>query len=331
MFTKLCAAIAAAGLGIFAFAVSGGGFLFAALMTRKGIENSRSVRKRNERGASATEDSRSWWNAKRASGAIEELVVTSGRVRLKGYLVPPDSRAGGGSDIAVVLLHGYADCAAGVSYLAREYHLRGATVLSADCRASGESEGQVVGMGYSDAKDAALWTELLDRRLEGRARIVVHGVSTGAVAAILLAERKNLSPEKLAAVVADCAFASEKSLLQEMLRTVFGAGFLRTQAIRILVLGMSVVSFITGGFFLFQNSPENALKKRARAKADGVPLVLFHGSRDADAGEDAFDRLVKAAGGKNVIARRIEGAGRDGCYFHAPEQYMRTIFSALSG
>jgi fermentation-respiration switch protein FrsA (DUF1100 family) len=218
-----------------------------------------------------------------------------------------------------------------MAYLAEEYLLRGAAALAVDCRAHGESDGEIIGMGYADAEDIALWFDFLLKRFGKDTRIALHGVSMGAAAVMRYASLKKASVQtrNLAAVIADCGFSSSRRQFFNMAELALGKSPAQKAVCAIIFCGISVINFMLAGFFLFQNSPATALKKRRNALCAAAPLVLFHGEGDLLVKAEMFDALVKAAGGKNVIAHKIKDAPHAGSYFYAPERYMKTIFAAI--
>jgi alpha-beta hydrolase superfamily lysophospholipase len=218
-----------------------------------------------------------------------------------------------------------------MAYLAEEYLARGVAVLAVDCRAHGESDGGIIGMGYPDSRDLVLWVDLVRTRFGEDTRIVLHGVSMGAAAVMLFTASKDTRarPEKITAVIADCGYSSSNRQFLNMVELLFGASGVQKFVSAILIAGMSVINFVMTGYFSFQNAPTRALKKRRTSKAGDVPLVLFHGSEDLLVRADMLDLLVNAAGGKNVIVEKIEGAPHKGCYFYEPERYMNAVFSVL--
>ncbi|GMO39559.1 MAG: hypothetical protein Pg6C_00030 [Treponemataceae bacterium] len=337
-------------LGLCVFSLSGGAIVFSVLLLRKNIENppprkrvsekqaeresKLSAHLRDGRISDVIQNARAWWNGLRSAGKIEELSVQARRfcppfkpLMLKGYLLLPanfERAADSRGAPAVILVHGYTDNAAGAAYLAAEYHKRGVIVLSIDCRAHGESGGEVIGMGYPDSKDLALWVGALKSRFGHKTRVILHGVSMGAAAVM-----QYDGAEPPAVIAADCGFSSGRRQFLDMFGAALGKKPVQRAVSEILFAGMSVSNFVMAGFFLSQNSPERALKKRKITKACETPLVLFHGSRDRLVSAGMLRQLVKASGGKNVIVKEIEDAPHMGCYFYAPELYMETVLSAL--
>ena len=345
---KLVIILVAIFLGLCAFAISGGAFIFAALLTRKGVENlagrkPSGGRAQNEGPLSAhlhdpkiapvMEAARERWNAALAKGTIERVrVTTRGGLPLTGYVALPAQNPRS-PPLAVILIHGYTDRASSTAYLAEEYLARGAAVLAVDCRAHGESGGEVICMGYTDARDIALWCNVLLERFGKDARVALHGISMGGAAAMHFTALKVAAAARgnLAAVIADCGFSSSAKQFLNMAELIVGTHPAQKAVSALIFAGMSVINFAMAGFFLFQNSPERSLKKRVASTEPAAPLLLFHGGNDRLVKTDMLDSLVKAAGGKNVVVEKIDDAPHMGCYFYAPARYMEKVFAAIDG
>ncbi len=283
----------------------------------------------------------------------ETLHITGSRnTRLTGYLcsVPPETGSGSTvsgadwdagqtqksygtpyHDCTVILVHGYTDSAAGMAYLAEEYLKRGITVLAVDCRGHGYSGGKYITMGWTDARDIARWIQFLLQRSGGKSRIILHGVSMGAATVIQTVVLKRIQPvvSHIMAVVADCSFSSASAQIRHQARLLFGKRPVQHFTGNLIVAGLSAVNLFVNGFLLCQDSPRAALYRRQRLPAAQVPLILFHGGRDAFVPDGMASELVKAAGGYLVTEHRVSDAPHIGCYFYEPDIYMKTILDVL--
>lgn len=278
----------------------------------------------------------------------ETLHITGSRnTRLTGYLcsvpVETGSRADWDAgqtqksygtpyhDCTVILVHGYTDSAAGMAYLAEEYLKRGITVLAVDCRGHGYSGGKYITMGWTDARDIAQWIQFLLQRSGGKSRIILHGVSMGAATVIQTVVLKRIQPvvSHIMAVVADCSFSSASAQIRHQARLLFGKSPVQHFTGNLIVSGLSAVNLFVNGFLLCQDSPRAALYRRQRFSAAQVPLILFHGGRDAFVPDSMASELVKAAGGCLITEHRVSDAPHIGCYFYEPDIYMKTILDVL--
>ena len=123
------------------------------------------------------------WAALRATGQIEDITSLSrDGLSLAGYYWP-SSMEGGGDAPTALLAHGMMDSAAGMCYLAVEYHAMGWNVLVVDHRSHGESEGTKRTMGVREGEDIGAWVSWLLVR-DPVASVYLHGISMGAAAVL---------------------------------------------------------------------------------------------------------------------------------------------------
>lgn len=267
--------------------------------------------------------------------SIERLSIRGTyRKQLAGYYLKPKNLSAEhcASDLNCValLVHGYTDSAAGMAYLAEEYTSRGIAVVAVDCRAHGHSDGNVITLGYTDSKDIVLWVEEIKRRF-GDVKIILHGVSMGAATVILSLARRRMQSYagQIVLAVADCGFSCAKAQMLGQSRVLFGSSGFQQVLARLVLSGMSLVNFFMCGFFIGQNSPLKALRKKSRLRTASVPVILFHGEKDAFVPIEMSDAL-KEAGGDNTTLIKVKDAPHIGSYFYAPEMYMSRIMDALA-
>lgn len=267
--------------------------------------------------------------------SIERVFVYGERnTKLAGYFVKatltnPDDAV---KNYVAVLVHGYTDSAAGMAYLAEEYLSRGVSVLAVDCRAHGNSEGNVITMGYTDAHDISVWLKWLSEKFSGNVKIILHGVSMGAASVMQAIALESLQPlvGNFSLVVADCGFSSMTDQLTEQIGLVIGEGTVKKIAAHIMITGMSFLNFLMCGFFFRSNSAKTALKKRRNIAFSQVPILFFHGENDALVPHSMMLTLEKSSGGVNAIFVTVPDAPHIGSYFYAPERYMSAIFDLLA-
>ncbi len=115
--------------------------------------------------------------------ALEDISFrTRDGLTLRGwYGQAPDERG------TVILLHRYRAGRGFMLSRARWYAERGYSVLLYDARATGESDGDIISVGWLETDDltaALAWT-----RQQGAERILCHGVSQGGATIVLAADR----------------------------------------------------------------------------------------------------------------------------------------------
>ena len=82
----------------------------------------------------------------------------------------------------VLLLHGYTGWKEEMYPFAYWYHKQGCHVVVPDLRCQGESEGDFIGMGWTDRIDCMLWVDYILTQ-DKEAQIVLHGQTMGAATA----------------------------------------------------------------------------------------------------------------------------------------------------
>ncbi|MBR5381838.1 MAG: alpha/beta hydrolase [Oscillospiraceae bacterium] len=166
----------------------------------------------------------------------------------------------------VILLHGYGLTQAHVWNYASEYLARGFHALTPDQRASGKSGGVYVTMGALEARDVVDWTRRIVEH-DPEARIVLHGVSMGAAAAMLAAGDDSL-PGNVDVVVEDSGYSAARTLFAAELRKL---------------LGLSVGSFLDLADLICQERTGVRLSAAAPVEAvrrARLPILFIHGSDD---------------------------------------------------
>ena len=111
---------------------------------------------------------------------------------------------------AVICFHGYSSCGMNDYVGLSDYYLRkGYSMLIVDERAHGKSQGEYIGFGCLDRKDALSWINWITGRCGGQVQIVLHGISMGAATALMTTGLA--LPVQVKGVISDCAFTSPKA------------------------------------------------------------------------------------------------------------------------
>ena len=140
--------------------------------------------------------------------------VSSNRISVMsgdGYrLVASEFLTGKDSHVWVLMLHGYTGWKEEMYPFARWYYEEGYHVIVPDLRCQGESEGDFIGMGWTDHYDCMLWIDYILKQ-DQEAEIVLHGQSMGAATALMMTGEEEL-PDNVMAVVSDCAYTDAYSM-----------------------------------------------------------------------------------------------------------------------
>lgn len=210
----------------------------------------------------------------------------------------------------VLLLHGYTGWKEEMYPFAAWYVEQGIHVLAPDLRCQGESEGDFIGMGWTDHYDCNLWIQYILEKDEN-AQVVLHGQSMGASTALIMTGDENLS-DHVKAVVSDCAYTDAYSMFADKITSWFGLPAFPFVDSACLMLRLR------GGYNL-----RNASAIRAVARSD-TPTLFIHGEEDALIPvEMAYELYEAAACEKELLI--VEGAGHAQSQDKAPQDYYDTI------
>lgn len=214
----------------------------------------------------------------------------------------------------VLLLHGYTGWKEEMYQFACWYHQQGYSVLVPDLRCQGESEGDFIGMGWTDHYDCELWiSHILEQSPE--ARIVLHGQSMGAATALLMAGSPEAS-EHIKAVVSDSAYTSGYEMFGDKITEWFhlpAAPFVNPACVMLK---------LRGGYDLKNASPLRAVKESK------IPTLFIHGDADRMIDVNMSYELFEAAACEKELFI-VEGAGHAQAQDKAPDAYYGRISAFL--
>lgn len=233
-----------------------------------------------------------------------------------GYtLIAAEFTAEQESEKWALLLHGYTGWKEEMYQFAYWYHQQGFHVLVPDLRCQGESEGDFIGMGWTDHYDCELWiSHILAQTPE--AEIVLHGQSMGAATALIMAGSPEMS-EHIAAVVADSAYTEAYEMFGDKITEWFhlpAAPFVDSACLMLR---------LRGGYNLRDASP---LKAVAGSR---VPTLFIHGDQDRMIDVGMSCELFEAASCEKELFV-VEGAGHAQAQDKNPEEYYGRIGTFLN-
>ena len=214
----------------------------------------------------------------------------------------------------LLLLHGYTGWKEEMYPFAYWYNTQGYHVIAPDLRCQGESEGDFIGMGWTDHYDCNLWIDYIISQ-DPEAEIVLHGQSMGAATALMMTGEENLS-ENVVAVVSDCAYTDAYSMFGEKIKEWFYLPAFPLVDTACLVLRAR------GGYNLKDASAIEAVRKSK------VPTLFIHGADDAMISVQMSKDLYEAAACKKQILI-VEGAGHAQSQDKEPGAYYNTIKAFL--
>ena len=203
-------------------------------------------------------------------GNIERLVAEPyEKITIRsrdGLLLSGKYYAGEPGKPLVLFFHGYRSTgerdASGGFWYCRE---RGYSLLMADQRAHGESEGKAITFGVRERWDCLDWAEALVQRFGPDTQILLAGVSMGAATVLMAADLP--LPEQVKGIWADCGYDTPEGILRENIRQ---QGYPE----KITYFLVSVSARLLAGFRVEEASAAQALR---HAK---LPVLLIHGEAD---------------------------------------------------
>ncbi len=260
-----------------------------------------------------TEDIRE--NRKQLLSGTQEWLETADHRKLHvrtadGYQLTAEEFPAGTGEKWALLLHGYTGWKEEMYQFACWYQKHGYSVLVPDLRCQGESEGDFIGMGWTDHFDCALWiNHILEETPE--ADIVLHGQSMGAATALLMAGEPGASAH-IRAVISDSAYTEAYEMFGDKIREWFhlpAAPFVDSACMMLR---------LRGGYDLKNASPINAVGK------SDIPTLFIHGDEDRMIDVRMSYELFEAASCEKEIFI-VEGAGHAQAQDKDPDIYYGRI------
>ena len=246
----------------------------------------------------------------------EEWLVSAGISQVSitaqdGAALHADLLDGSGHDW-VILLHGYKRTRERTYNYGRLWSEHGFGVLMPDMRGHGMSGGSFIGMGWLDRKDVAEWAEFIISR-DPEARIVLHGISMGAAAAMMTAGDE--LPGNVRAVVEDCGYTSVWDEFSDVMRSYTGLPDFP------LMYTTSFAAKLIAGYSFDEASSLEQVKKSP------LPILFIHGSADTFVKPYMAEKLCEAhPNGKLIL---VEGAEHGQAMYIDPEAYFAAVFGFI--
>lgn len=218
-------------------------------------------------------------------------------LKLYAYYRPADHKD---SDQLIVLVHGWRDHPSDMGAFAQMYlKIKDAHILIPHLRAHGMSRGRHIGFGLYDSQDLIMWIALMERRLNCKLKIIIHGRSMGASAALMAAGSMKIS-DGVKGIVADSPFDTLENQI----------GFVIKERYRIsprfMVKAIGRIAATRIGF------PVKRASVIAVASKIKIPVLMFHGTEDTfvppEMSEEIYNRirspkrLLMFEGSKHVMS-----------------------------
>ena len=206
-----------------------------------------------------------WVDSLRCEEALRDTFVqaTDGAC-LHGLFIPAQTPTGR----TAVVVHGYTDNAVRMLMIAQLYHQAlGFNVLLPDLRNSGLSDGDVYSMGWLDRPDLHRWLAVADGLGQDSSQLVLHGISMGAAAVMMLSG--DGLPATVKCVVEDCGYTDVWTQFVHVLKLEYGL-----PAFPIVYMADALCRLRYGWNFR-EASPLQAVQRAT------VPILFIHSDADA--------------------------------------------------
>lgn len=233
-------------------------------------------------------------------------------LRLHGTYFPGTT---GGS--VVICFHGYTSQGLSDYIGLSDYYMkRGYGMLLVDERAHGKSEGQYIGFGCLDRRDACAWIRWVIGECGEQVQILLHGTSMGG-ATVLMASGLEL-PGQVKGIISDCGFTSPKEVFSHVLRSMY-----HLPAFPMLQIA-DWVNRRKAGYGLDEC---NAAREVRKAR---VPILLIHGDADTFVPISMCEEIYENCGSpkKKLI---VKGAAHAESYYKDMDAYEHALNDFIGG
>lgn len=200
---------------------------------------------------------------------------------------------------------------------ATHYLRRGDSVLLPDLRATGDSDGETVGLGWPERRDVAAWIAFA--RAEGYASIGLHGQSLGAAAIVyaLTTDDAGLG------VTDDVAFV----VLESCYGDLFDALCHRLPLVPLPALSLFPVVWF-GERAL--DAPLESLRPGERVARIAAPTLIVSGDRDGRAPIAEARAMFEASNAQVKRFVRIPGGRHEDLWAHDAATYAKALDGFLA-
>ncbi|MEG1742923.1 MAG: alpha/beta hydrolase [Clostridia bacterium] len=194
------------------------------------------------------------------------------------------------------------------------YYSLGYTIVFADQRSCGKSEGKYTTYGIKERYDCLEWVNYLTARFKNDAQIILCGVSMGA-STVLMASSLKL-PQTVKGIIADCGYSSPKEIIETVAK----------KSIKIptplIWFFLSPMAHIFGGFGFDEASPEREVSKTK------LPILFVHGKSDTFVPTYMSEKNYNSCKSKKILLL-TEDADHVQSYLKNESDYKKNVIEFL--
>lgn len=242
-------------------------------------------------------------------GKEEVCIKSKDGLNLKGYYLKNENSNGK----VMILCHGYRSFPYfDFSASAKFYYEEGFDLLFIVQRTHGESEGRYISFGINERYDLSEWIKYVDNRHNGKAKILLAGVSMGA-STVMYTLGLDL-PECVKGAVCDCGFDTPKHVI----------GFALIEVFKIKALAnfmsnfVSLAAFFKLGCFLGKVNTKESLKNNK------LPVMFAHGEADDVVPFKMFEKNTSAGNFEKILVTSKDAA-HGLVFYYENEKYVKAF------
>lgn len=169
----------------------------------------------------------------------------------------------------ILALHGYKSSPEkDFKYIAGDLINNGCTIIFADSRAHGESEGKLITFGIKERHDCFSWINYINENISAKLPLYIYGISMGGATALMTSGMK--LPSCVHGIISDSAYSS----VDEMVKYKLEKEIKNKTATQKVFESLDKYLIKNYNFSLYDFSVEEAFKSNSR------PVLLFHGAED---------------------------------------------------
>lgn len=253
-------------------------------------------------------ETRTWVDSLRRVDALRDTFITmpNGERHHALYISK-------GSNRTALVLHGWRKCSIDMLFLARIYEKElGYNVVMPDFHAHGQSEGDMIQMGWLDRKDMMEWIETFKTDT-----MVVHGVSMGGATTMMMSAMDYPEEVKDIRFVDDCGYTSVWDEFGGELKNQFGLPEIP------LLYTTSILCKLCYGWSFGEASAINEVER------SDYLMLFIHGGSDTFVPTEMVQRLYESKR-SNKELWIAEGAEHAESYLKHRNEYIKRLKAFVS-
>lgn len=234
-------------------------------------------------------------------------------LNLKGYYLKNEKSEGK----VMILCHGYRSFPYfDFSASAKMYYEKGFDLLFIVHRTHLESEGKYITFGINERYDLLNWIKFVDKRTDGKAKILLAGVSMGAATVMYTLGLK--LPQSVKGAVCDCGFNTPKKVIGFALIEVFKKKWLAS----FMSNFVSFAALFKIGSFLGKVNTSKSLRHNK------LPVMFAHGKADDVVPYEMFEKNI-SVGDFEKITVTCDQSAHGLVFYYKNEEYQKAFQKLL--